>query len=118
MHSKHSIFPALLCTLLAFSAPAFAMSHEHGGGHDAQQPAMRRTDAIYSASGVVAAIDRTGGKINIQHGPIPALNWPGMTMNFELENPALLDGVSEGDQVDFIFRARSQAYVIIALEKL
>lgn len=56
--------------------------------------------AVHRASGRVQAIGE--GTITLAHGPVPALEWPAMTMTFkvpETVNP----GVSIGDQVDFTF---------------
>jgi hypothetical protein len=33
-------------------------------------------------TGTVNSVDASGHKINLTHGPIPALGWPGMTMDF------------------------------------
>lgn len=56
--------------------------------------------AVHRANGRVQAIGV--GTITLAHGPVPALQWPAMTMTFripETVNP----GVSIGDQVDFTF---------------
>lgn len=54
-----------------------------------------------TGSGVVTAIDKSAGTITIQHGPIPAVQWPAMTMAFKASPPSLLDQVSVGDNVRF-----------------
>ena len=53
-----------------------------------------------SGSGKITALDKAGGKITIDHAPIPAVGWPAMTMGFKVD-PKLLEGVAVGDQVDF-----------------
>lgn len=56
--------------------------------------------AVHRASGRVQAIgERT---ITLAHGPVPALQWPAMTMTFALSD-ALDPEVSVGDRVDFTF---------------
>jgi Cu(I)/Ag(I) efflux system membrane fusion protein len=57
--------------------------------------------ATYRTSGRVAAIE--GRSITLAHGPVPALQWPAMTMTFALAEPVKLDGVRVGSQVDFGF---------------
>ena len=53
-----------------------------------------------SGSGKITELDKAGGKVTIDHGPIPAVGWPAMTMGFKAD-PKMLDGVAVGDQVDF-----------------
>jgi Cu/Ag efflux protein CusF len=46
-------------------------------------------------------VDAGGGKVTIDHGPIPNLNMDAMTMVFRVQDPALLQGVKAGDKVQF-----------------
>lgn len=56
--------------------------------------------AVHRASGRVQALGK--GTITLAHGPVPALQWPTMTMTFLV--PETVDpDVSVGDQVDFTF---------------
>ena len=52
------------------------------------------------SSGTVTAIDAATGKITLDHGAIPAVGWPAMTMGFSAK-PALLKGIAVGDKVEF-----------------
>lgn len=54
-----------------------------------------------TASGVITAIDTAAGTVTIQHGPIPAVKWPAMTMEFKAEPASVLNAVKVGDQVEF-----------------
>ena len=54
-----------------------------------------------NGSGVVKALDPKTGKVTIQHGPIPSLSWPGMTMAFAATPATLLKTVKVGQQIDF-----------------
>lgn len=56
-----------------------------------------------SGEGSVTAIDETEGKITIDHGPIPAVGWPAMTMAFSADEESL-SKVAVGDRVTFEFR--------------
>jgi Cu(I)/Ag(I) efflux system protein CusF len=49
---------------------------------------------------VIKKLDPKAGSLSLQHGPIPALNWPSMTMAFKAD-PALLTGVKVGQKVSF-----------------
>ena len=44
-----------------------------------------------------------GRSITLSHQPVPALQWPAMTMSFTLADPKLAEGLKTGDQVRFAF---------------
>ena len=57
--------------------------------------------AAYSAIGTITAI--TARSVTVRHGPVPALEWPAMTMSFAAEGPAQLRGFKLGERVRFSF---------------
>ena len=61
---------------------AQANEHQHGEMMN-MQPAAQQEQLI-SATGVIEAVDMESKKITIKHDPIPAVNWPAMTMRFTL----------------------------------
>lgn len=67
-------------------------------------------------SGTVTAIDVVAGKITLDHGAIPAVDWPAMKMGFSAK-PDLLKGVAVGDKVDFDVTVTSSAGEVTALKK-
>ena len=69
-----------------------------------------------SGSGTVTALDKAGGKITIDHGPIPAVGWPAMTMGFNAD-PKMLAGVAVGDQVDFTLSLKGNEGTVLHLQK-
>jgi Cu/Ag efflux protein CusF len=71
---------------------------------------------VVSGTGTVNAIMADEGKLNISHDPIPALDWPEMTMDFRLAETVELDGVEVGSEVTFQLRkAADGSYEIEAL---
>jgi Cu(I)/Ag(I) efflux system membrane fusion protein len=56
---------------------------------------------LYETSGRIEKIDANG--VTLAHGPVPALQWPAMTMTFRLGDPALARGFKAGDRVRFGF---------------
>jgi Cu(I)/Ag(I) efflux system membrane fusion protein len=56
---------------------------------------------LYETTGRVEQITPTS--VTLSHRPVPALNWPAMTMSFRLADPALAQGIKVGDQVAFAF---------------
>ncbi|MDA8258133.1 MAG: copper-binding protein [Betaproteobacteria bacterium] len=82
------------------------------GGKSHQDPA----DSSFMAHGKINRIDAEAGTVNITHGPIKALNWPGMTMGFRVADKALLKGLKAGDEVDFdLAKASAGNYVVIRI---
>lgn len=51
--------------------------------------------------GEVRKVDMSAQKITIRHGEIKNLDMPGMTMVFQVKDPALLDKAKAGDKVRF-----------------
>src|SRR4030067_3819513 len=54
-----------------------------------------------SATGVVVQVKADEGRVKINHDPIPALKWPGMTMFFRVKEQAVLAGIAARDKVRF-----------------
>ena len=61
------------------------------------------TGQMAEAEGTITAIDEEAGTITIDHEPVPAVDWPAMTMAFEADD-ALRQQVAVGDDVAFDFR--------------
>ena len=55
----------------------------------------------HKGQGTVKGVDAKAGKVNLAHGPIPSLNWPAMTMDFQVKGKAVLKGVTPGQNVEF-----------------
>ena len=68
--------------------------------------------ASMDARGIVKTIRAEQGKVKIQHGPIERLGMPGMTMMFSVKDPALLQGVTKGAEVDFTVDNTAGGFVI------
>lgn len=66
------------------------------------EPAKQSTKpAAYETRGVIQKIAPSG--ITLKHEPVPALQWPAMTMTFGLQSPTLARGFKVGDRVRFTF---------------
>lgn len=70
----------------------------------------------YRAQGKVVAIQKSTS-ITLAHEPVPALNWPAMTMEFGIAAPDVAAGIAPGDNVAFRFVPRGNKYVVTQLEK-
>lgn len=67
----------------------------------------------HQGKGTVNSVDAKAGKINITHEPIASLNWPRMTMDFEVQDKNLLAKLKAGQKVTFkLIETRKDKYVI------
>jgi Cu/Ag efflux protein CusF len=51
-------------------------------------------------TGTVTAVDSAAGTVTLQHGAIPEVGWPAMTMTFKAA-PAIVSQVKAGQKVGF-----------------
>ncbi|CAO3449572.1 copper-binding protein [Azospirillum largimobile] len=93
----HKIATAALIALLSLPVAAMAqMSHDHAAG------GMPATAApANGTTGKVNTVDPAKHTINLTHGPIQALGWPAMTMDFGVASTVDLATVKPGDTVAF-----------------
>jgi Cu(I)/Ag(I) efflux system periplasmic protein CusF len=66
--------------------------------------------------GEVRKVDKGAKKITLKHGPIKNLDMPGMTMVFQVKDPALLEQVKAGDKVGFAAEKIGDSYVVTRIE--
>lgn len=52
--------------------------------------------------GTITKIDSMWNKLTIDHGPLENLEMEAMTMVFEVADPAMINGLSEGQQITFV----------------
>lgn len=69
-----------------------------------------------SAEGTVTAVDDEAGTITIDHEPVPAVEWPAMTMAFEADEAAR-QSVAVGDEVTFEFRMSDSGNAITSISR-
>ncbi|MGV8934457.1 MAG: copper-binding protein [Gallionellaceae bacterium] len=67
---------------------------------------------VHQGHGVVNKINASAGKINISHEAIPSMNWPGMTMDFKVQNKTDLAAIKPGMKVDFELTVQGKGYQI------
>jgi Cu/Ag efflux protein CusF len=78
--------------------------------------AMPAEAKMGKGTGTVTAIDKTAGKITLNHGPIPEVGWPAMTMTFTTK-PELLNSVAVGDKVAFDVTVKGTAGEVTVITK-
>lgn len=75
-----------------------------------QAPAPR----LARSRGIITSVDGSNRLVRIQHGAIPELDWPAMTMTFQVRQPGMLRGLRRGLRVEFAVNAQPQGnrYII------
>ena len=69
-----------------------------------------------SAEGTVTAIDADAGTITVDHGAVPEIEWPAMTMGFEADEQLRQD-VAVGDTISFDFTTGEGGNTITSITK-
>ena len=66
--------------------------------------------------GEIRKVDKGTKKITIKHGDIKNLDMPGMTMLFQVRDPAMLDMVKAGDKVKFRVEKAATGIVVTEIQ--
>ncbi len=88
-----------------------------GGFSNAGVKALSRKSEMasvgYQAKGTVDEVDAKTATLTIRHGPIEKLHWPAMSMEFNVANDSLLQGITAGAVVSFEFVERGPGEWVI-----
>lgn len=95
----------MLAAMIAAAAAAPPGAARAQTAQQSQQPV--------TGQGKVNSVDAKAGKLNMTHGPIDAIKWPGMTMDFVVLPGVDLSGIKPGDTVTFTLgRAPDGMYAV------
>jgi Cu(I)/Ag(I) efflux system membrane fusion protein len=67
---------------------------------------LSRLEGAHKGRGKVKEIDAQAGRVELEHEPIPAMQWPAMSMGFVVEDKAQLSALKKGDAVEFEVRPK------------
>ena len=76
--------------------------------------------ARHKGRGKITDLHIVKGRIELEHGPIPSLKWPAMTMEFLVADKTVLRTLKRGDAVEFELAAKptpENDYVIERIER-
>ena len=65
-----------------------------------------------AGSGTVTAVSIPNRKVTLDHGPIPAIDWPAMKMEFPVARAVDLSKVKTGDKVSFTLSGSGKSYTV------
>lgn len=78
-----------------------------------------KATASYTAitgKGQVVLIRKDKSKVTLKHEPIPAIQWPAMTMEFKVKSSAVLAKTKVGDKVSFTLAPDGKDYMITSIK--
>jgi Cu(I)/Ag(I) efflux system membrane fusion protein len=84
---------------------------------DAKKPSSE-IEKIIEGKGIIKVLNASQHTVTLFHEPIPALNWPVMTMDFSVEKNVDLNNFKVGDHIKFILKNVTENQVITQMEKL
>ena len=64
------------------------------------------------ATGTITALNAANHKITFDHGPIPAIDWPAMKMEFAVVPSVDLAKLKTGDKVNFTLSGSGGTYTV------
>jgi len=72
--------------------------------------AQRRSNRL-EGRGVIKLINQKMPGVTIAHGPLPAMGWPAMTMEFPVSGRSMLRGRKAGERIRFSFQKPNQGEI-------
>lgn len=109
MKRNTAIASLLLAATSAFVGAAHAQTA-------APTPSAMPLSAAAMTQGEVRKVDKETKKITLKHEEIKNLEMPGMTMVFQVKDPAMLDTVKPGDKVMFAAEKAGGALVVTEIQ--
>lgn len=117
--SKLSRIGRFGCAVLlagAFAVLPAVHARAQGMSNMQSMPASKGT-ASANGSATVAAVNTSARKITLNHGPLPAINWPAMKMEFAVAPSVDLSKVKPGDKVTFTLSGSNNSYTVQSIKR-
>lgn len=68
------------------------------------------------SEGEIRKIDKDSKKLTIKHGDIKNLDMPGMTMVFQVKDPAMVEQLKVGDKIRFRAEKAASGFMVTELK--
>ncbi|MDU6244639.1 MAG: copper-binding protein, partial [Bradyrhizobium sp.] len=81
------------------------------GMNDSKMNDTKKTKTA-DATGTITALNAANHKITFDHGPIPAIDWPAMKMEFAVAPSVDLAKLKTGDKVKFTLSGSGNTYTV------
>ena len=109
----------IVAAVALVSSAAFAQQKmdDMKGMEMAKKPAAAASaPTVHMATGTVKKVDPKSGLVTLAHGPVKSMNWPAMTMGFQVQDKMLFDKLAICKKVDFEFVQGAKGYVVTAVK--
>jgi len=106
---KRSLHRTAFALLLTAAAPGVWAQ-----GATSSTPASTASSAL--SDGEVRRVDAANNRITLRHGPIPNLEMPPMTMQFQVRDATLLQGLQEGSRIRFAAEKINGQYTVTVVQ--
>jgi len=106
-----------IIALLLVGVASLPLAAQPMAGMEAQKETEQ---ARHQGTGKVVSVDRAKLRIKLAHEPIKSLGWSAMSMDFSVAKVLLLDGLKEGDAVQFELgktKPDELVWVIVKIER-
>lgn len=85
---------------------------DHKGMDMKMEKKKKGAGTVHKATGKVTKVDAQAGSDTIAHAPVASMNWPAMTMTFQVKDKKMLEKAKSGQKVDFSFVQSGKDYTI------
>ena len=86
------------------------------GMNDKMSDTKKATTA--DGTGTITAMNAANHKVTLDHGPIPAINWPPMKMEFAVASSVDLAKLKTGDKVNFTLSGSGNTFTVQSISPM
>ena len=115
--NKLIVTVTVFASALSAATAARAMDGMKGADMGQTQSSGSASSAkTHHARGVVKKVEPKTGQVTLAHEPVKTLNWPAMTMDFQVRDKAVLDKLKAGQTIEFDFEQSGTGYVVTVVK--
>jgi Cu(I)/Ag(I) efflux system protein CusF len=111
---------AVATAVLALALPTAGLAQSKMDGMKGMPMDKMASDAkgtVHKAKGTVRKVDAKASVVTLDHGPVPTLNWPAMSMGFKVADKAIPGKLAEGQTVELEFVQTGKDHVLTAVKQ-
>lgn len=104
------------CMLLTIAGTGQARQETASDTERARAVVASRTEIVHHAYATVHAVNPAKRRATLIHEAVASLNWPAMTKEFVVPDPALFERLAIGKRVKIHFLKRGGEYIVVAVD--
>ncbi len=71
------------------------------------------TGPVYKSKGTINSVDIKTGKLSLNMDAVPSLNWPPMTMDFDVSDKKTLEKLKPAQKIEFDFIKKNKGQYMV-----